>query len=84
MKRYKFTCPDDVRDFIEELVADGLTFHLDDDPEDIVWLDGDLTKEDLYCLKLNMIALWNYCDPWQVLEFYPDTWKKYANNEEEV
>jgi hypothetical protein len=78
MKRYKFECPDDVRDFLEELVDDGLTFHLDDDPEDI--FEGEIA----YLLKLNMIDLWKYCDPWQVMEYYPETEKKYMDRDEEA
>jgi hypothetical protein len=75
MKRYKFTCPDDVRDFIEELIEGGLVFHLDDDPENC--LVGVATDCDIYCIKLNMIDLWKYGDPWQVLDYYPETLKKY-------
>jgi len=84
MKRYKFTKDEDVRDFIEELVNDDLNFHLDDDPEDIFSIHTKASKEEIYCLKLNMIDLWKYCDPWQVLDKFPETWKKYIGNEEEV
>ena len=76
MKRYKFESPDDVRDFIEQMVEEDVIFHLDDDPEEI--FKGELG----YVLKLNMIDLWKYCDPWQVLEFYPETERKYMQREE--
>ena len=77
MKRYKFTNNEDVRDFFEELVADGLNFHLDDDPEDI--FEGDIA----YLIKLNWIDMWDFCNPWEVFDLYPETWKKYINNGEE-
>lgn len=83
MKRYKFECPDDVRDFIEELVEEGNSFHLDDDPEDIFSESSNLMEHEVYLLKLNWLDLWKYCNPWELLDFYPDTWKKYANNGEE-
>jgi hypothetical protein len=82
MKRYKFTCNDDVRDFIEEMVSDDLIFHLDDDPEEIIWASRDVMEHEIYLLKLNMIDLWKYCDPWQVLDMYPETEKKYMQREE--
>ena len=82
MKRYKFTCNDDVRDFIEEMVSDDLNFHLDDDPEEIIWASRDVMEHEIYLLKLNMIDLWKYCDPWQVLGMYPETEKKYMQREE--
>jgi hypothetical protein len=81
MKRYKFTCPDDVRDFIEEMINADLVFHLDDDPEDIFPVDDDISKAEIYCLKLNMIDLWKYCDPWQVLDYYPETESRYMGRD---
>ena len=83
MKRYKFTKDEDVRDFIEELVNDDLNFHLDDDPEDIIWASRKVTKKEIYLLKLNMIDLWGYCDPWKVLDKFPETFNKYMGRDEE-
>lgn len=81
MKRYKFECPDDVRDFIEEMVKEEVIFHLDDDPEEIFF--DQLPQAEVYVLKLNWLDMWKYCDPWQVLDFYPETENRYMQREEE-
>ena len=83
MKRYKFECPDDVRDFIEEMVNEDVIFHLDDDPEDIFSESSDLMEHELYMLKLNWLDMWKYCNPWELLDFYPATEKRYMQREEE-
>jgi hypothetical protein len=77
MKRYKFECPDDVRDFIEEMVSEDVIFHLDDDPEEI--FEGELGL----ILKLNWLDMWKYCNPWELLDFYPETEKKYMDRDGE-
>lgn len=72
MKEYTFTKPDDVRDFIEELITKNMNFHLDDDPSQIF-----SNTEDVEVLRANWVKLWDYCDPWKVLDNYPQTWAKY-------
>jgi hypothetical protein len=81
MKRYKFEKDDDVRDFLEELMSNNMNFHLDDDPEDINWSSKSITPEMIYLVKLNMIDLWKYCDPWQVMSNYPETESRYIGEE---
>jgi len=81
MKRYKFLTNDDVRDFLEELINEDMIFHLDDDVEDIVWTSKKVSKKDIYLLKLNMIDLWNFCDPWLVMSCYPETENRYLERE---
>jgi len=82
MKRYKFKTDNDVKDFLEEMIADGLVFHLDDDPEDIMWQSAQ-TDPAFFCklmtLKLNMIDLWKYCDPWLVMSKFPEVEHAYMN-----
>lgn len=73
MKRYKFNSNNDVYDFLNELLNDGFVFHLDDDPETIEWDDETTPMEhELYMIKLNHIDMWNFCNPWEVLEQNPD------------
>jgi hypothetical protein len=81
MKRFKFTCDDDVAEFIQYLVDTDTVFHLDDDPEDIVWQKM-MGTGDIAILKLNMIDLWNYGDPWLVMSKYPKIEQAYMGGEE--
>ena len=80
MKRYKFKNTFDVASFISELLDAGLSFHLDDDPEDC--LAGVATERDLYCIKLNHMDMWAFCNPWEVLEDFPALWLRYSGQEE--
>lgn len=75
MKEYTFTKPDDVRDFVEELISRNMNFHLDDDPKNIIW--SNVKTEDLKNLRANWVRLWDYCNPWEILDNYPQTWAKY-------
>ena len=76
MRRFKFKKDDDVRDFIQSLIDDDMKFHLDDDPEDITWNEN-VMEHEVYLLKLNMIDLWNYCNPWEVMAKFPSIEKAY-------
>ena len=78
MRRFKFKKDDDVRDFIQSLIDDDMKFHLDDDPEEIIWKKY-VTDCEVYLLKLNMIDLWNYCNPWLVLAKYPTLETEYLS-----
>jgi hypothetical protein len=40
-------------------------------------------EHEVYMLKLNMIDLWKYCDPWKVLNKFPETESKYMQREED-
>ena len=77
MKRYKFNSDNDVAEFIQSLVDEHMVFHLDDDPEDIEWRSRDVMEHEVYLLKLNMIDLWKYCDPWEVMAKFPSIEKAY-------
>ena len=77
MKRYKFKSDNDVVEFLEELIAEGMVFHLDDDPEDIMWTSRDVMEHEVYLLKLNMIDLWKFCDPWAVMDKHPDLYERF-------
>jgi hypothetical protein len=71
MKRFRFESDADVCEFVQYLIREDLRFHLDDDPEDILW-SKPLSQGEVSTLKLNMIDLWNHCDPWLVLSRYPE------------
>jgi hypothetical protein len=71
MKRFHFRSEEDVCEFVKYLIGEDLRFHLDDDPEDIFW-SKPMSQGEVSTLKLNMIDLWRFCDPWQVLSRYPD------------
>ena len=71
MKRFHFRSEEDVCEFVQYLIGEDLRFHLDDDPEDIFW-SKPMSQGEVSTLKLNMIDLWRFCDPWQVLSRYPD------------
>lgn len=76
MKRFKFESDENVVEFIQYLVDNDLVFHLDDDPEDILW-SKPMTQGEISTLKLNMIDLWSFCDPWHVMSRYPHTEQAY-------
>jgi hypothetical protein len=81
MKRYKFKNTFDVASFISELLDAGLSFHLDDDPEDC--LAGVAMEGDLYCIKLNHMDMWAFCNPWEVLAEFPALERRYMGEDEE-
>lgn len=78
MKIYKFLSDSDVVSYINQLIEEKYNFHLDDDPEDC--LSGIATEEDLKNIKLNHAAMWNYCNPWEVLEKFPKLLNRYLGN----
>ena len=80
MKRYKFKNAYDVASFISELLDEGYNFHLDDDPEDA--LNGVAMEADLYCIKLNHMDMWAFCNPWEVLADFPALENRYLGKEE--
>lgn len=81
MKRYKFKNTFDVASFITELLDRDLSFHLDDDPEDCLANCADLGE--IAIIKLNHIDMWNFCNPWEVLEDFPALWLRYNGQTEE-
>ena len=81
MKRFKFNTEEDVVQFIKYLIDNGLNFHLDDDPEEINWWKTPVSEGDIAILKLNMIDLWDYCDPWLVLSKHPEIEDAYIKGE---
>ena len=81
MQRYKFKTDDDVARFIAELLDEGLSFHLDDDPEDCLALALADNAGKLAIIKLNHIDLWNFCNPWEVLAQFPQLEDKYIGKE---
>jgi hypothetical protein len=82
MKRYKFKNTFDVASFIAALLDENLNFHLDDDPEDA--LAGALPNDQgkLAIIKLNHMDMWNFCNPWEVLEDFPALWLRYNGQTE--
>jgi hypothetical protein len=83
MKRYKFDNTHDVASFINALIDENLSFHLDDDPEDALALALADNMGKLAIIKLNMIDMWKFCDPWQVLAEFPALERKYMGEDEE-
>ena len=80
MKRYKFKNTYDVASFITELLDEGLSFHLDDDPEDCLANATDLGN--IAIIKLNHMDMWAFCDPWEVLAEFPVLENRYMGKEE--
>jgi hypothetical protein len=73
MKKHTFKTDADFVTYIEELIAEGFVFHLDDNPEDIFQDSPDVVE----CLKLNHVALWNYANPWILFDKYPDLYERF-------
>ena len=55
---------DDVRAYMRELHATGALYHWDDDPAGIAWA----VPVDIAEMRANHDAVWNLCDPWQLIE----------------
>lgn len=79
-----FESDEDVRQYLDFLMENGLDYHLDDSPVDIQW-NHDLTPDQIDQLQGLHCALWDYCDPWIWLDDPENDgyWIKYSKQEEE-
>jgi N-acetylglucosamine kinase-like BadF-type ATPase len=82
LKAWKIRNADDGKAYIRWLVANKLTFHFDDSPEDIIWSGTDKkpTPEDVAELSRIHDELWGAGDPWAWLEDQ-ELWNLYMGGE---
>ena len=81
-------CDQEVIDYLEELIAKGLTYHFDDGVDDIDW-SGKLTPDGIANILKNHDALMAYMDCrfsdggiWEFLEDRPKLSRKYLGSDE--
>lgn len=79
MKAYKLSITNlaEVKAYIQWLADNGLLYHWDDSPTDIVWEQS----VDIDCMQLNHCAVWEICDPWEILESDAAIWSLYGLGE---
>ena len=69
-----FNAISDIKAYLNDLVAAGRFYHLDDDPENILWAQ-DMPAQELAAIDANHQRLYAYCDeqgldPWR---YVPDS-----------
>lgn len=70
-----------VREYVEWLIASGMTYHFDDDPETINWPDW-VGPADLTRLRINHERLHDVVDIWQwFTEQGADLWDRYTGSD---
>lgn len=66
----------EAKDYLRWLARSGLSYHLDDDPKEIVWVKP-LTEAQVEDLCKNSDDLWSVCNPWEVFNEDDQLWDEF-------
>lgn len=78
VKEFKVTNKETFIEYVDYLVINDLTYHFDDSPIDVGFLEAKVTDEDIAILQQNHVTLWENIDVWAIFEEDSDLYDKYV------
>jgi hypothetical protein len=84
LARMKIASDEDTRAYLTWLARHDLSYHLDDNLDEIIWGDPEKkpTSEDVEEMKRLDVEMWRAGDPWRLLEDDRELWKLYTGRED--
>lgn len=79
MAVFTFKSDDDVKAYLDYLIANRLTYHFDDSLIDVFWREADVSQADLTDLIISNYLLQEYCNIWKWFDAHEDYYSKYTN-----
>ena len=69
-KLKKSASKDDVKDYLKWLASSQYAYHIDDNPEDVIWDGLDMTKGMIKQLRKNTDIMWTLCNYGELWDWY--------------